>query len=128
MEISDAGGEEARIAALEKKARDMDALVKGLLNELLDLKSIFMKMSRQWGESRVPEITETPAPAVAVSSDGSTIIRPRNARQPDVPAAPAEPAMVRIMQSDGTMKMEPRCGSEKTIDTTGGYRQNRKRS
>jgi hypothetical protein len=27
---------------------------------------------------------------------------------------PAEPAMVRIMQADGTMKMEPRYGDQNT--------------
>ncbi len=45
-----------RIAALEKKMREMEALVKGLTQELLDLKSIAMKMSKQTDERRLQEL------------------------------------------------------------------------
>jgi hypothetical protein len=125
MEISQNDGTEDRLAALEKRARDMDAMVKGLLNELLDLKTISAKMSRQVGEYRAQEPAAAPAPAVAISSDGSTVIRPKSARQPEAPAAPPEPAMVRIMQSDGTMKMEPRYGGQNMVDSA-GFARNRK--
>ena len=47
MESSGSGAGEDRIAALEKKVKEMEALVKGLTQELLDLKSIAMKMSKQ---------------------------------------------------------------------------------
>ena len=140
MEPSATGIPEDRIAALEKKVREMEALVKGLIDELLDFKAIAMKMSRQDGErSRlemkqglVVPVTSSPALAgqsapfsPAASADGSTVIRPRGTRQPDVPVAPAEPAMVRIMQNDGTMKMEPRCGDRNPIDSSGGYGRNK---
>jgi hypothetical protein len=140
MELSATGVPEDRIAALEKKVRDMEALVKGLIDELLDFKAIAMKMSRQDGErSRLemkqgPVVSVTSLPALAgqpsplspaISAGGSMVIRPRGARQPDVPAAPAEPAMVRIMQNDGTMKMEPRCGDRNPIDSSGGYGRNK---
>jgi hypothetical protein len=125
MEISGAGGAEDRIAALEMKSREMDAMVKGLLNELLDLKTVSMKLSREAGQYRVVEYAEAPAPAPAVASDGSTVIRPRNTRQPEVAVAPKEPEMVRIMQNDGTMKMEPRYGAQDHIDSA-GYGRNRK--
>jgi uncharacterized membrane protein len=128
MEISPTDEAEERIAALEKRVRDMDALVRGLLAELLDLKTVAMAMSRQDGErSRgkpvrepVPEPAQETAaaaqpasPAVAVLSEATTIIRPKAVSRQDAPAAPAEPAMVRIMQADGTMKMEKRFGNKK---------------
>ena len=37
---------EDRIAALEKTVTDMEALVKGLTEEFLDLRTIIMKMSK----------------------------------------------------------------------------------
>ncbi|MCX6683507.1 MAG: hypothetical protein NTZ37_02075, partial [Methanoregula sp.] len=140
METSETSVSEDRIVALEKKVREMEALVKGLIQELLDLKSIAMMMSREAGECsrQEPElgpIVQDPAspvladPSTAVSaaapSDSSTVIRPRDACQPDVPAATAEPAMARIMQSDGTMKLEVRCGDRNQIDSSTGYKPTR---
>lgn len=100
----------------------MEALVKGLIAELLDLKTVTGAMSRQDGEDKRQEqkqgtVTTGPpaSPPVAVSSDGSTVIRPKGVSRQDVPDTPAEPAMARIMQADGTMKMEPRYGNKKTI-------------
>jgi hypothetical protein len=118
MENSPTGEEEERIAALENQVRNMDALVKGLIAEMLDIKTVAMAISRQDGEcnSQGPEqgtVVAAPSasPSVAVAADGSTVIRPKGSRQQDLPATPAEPRMVRIMQDDGTMKMEPRYGT-----------------
>ena len=141
MEISQISESEDRIAALEQKLTNMEALVKGLLAELLDIKAVAMTMFRETEEhnrqelKRGPVVWGTPSPmpadpsaspSVADSSEGSTVIRPRGTRQPDVPVAPAEPEMVRIMQTDGTMKLEPRYGEAKHIDSSGGYGRNRK--
>ncbi|MDO9325923.1 MAG: hypothetical protein Q7T80_13320 [Methanoregula sp.] len=132
---------EDRIAALELKLVNMEALVRGLLAELLDFKAVAMAMSREHEEQSRQDLTrrpvvrdtlsvtaEYPSPSlfVAASPDGSTVIRPRSTRQPDLPVAPAEPDMVRIMQTDGTMKLEPRYGEAKHIDSSGGYGRNRK--
>ena len=119
MESSGTGGSDDRIEVLEKKVRQMDALVSGLLTELLDLKSVYTKMSQHLGEYREQEPAESPA-APVTTSDGSTLIRPK-AGKPDLPAAPAEPAMVSIMQPDGTMKMEPRFGEPNTNSSIKGY-------
>jgi uncharacterized membrane protein len=136
METSITGVSEDRIAALEHNVREMEALVRGLVQELLDLKSIARMMSRATGErsNQEPEpgpIVQDSASAaladpstalsVAVPSESSTVIRPRGARRPDLPAATAEPAMARIMQSDGTMKFEVRCGDKSPIDSSTGY-------
>jgi hypothetical protein len=131
------GASEDRIAALEKKVREMEALVKGLTQELLDLKSIAMKMSKQTEERSRQELKRGPivqstqpvgasASSPGISSSGSTVIRPKGARQPDVPAAPEEPAMDMIMQQDGTMKLEPRRGDKNYIVASAGYGRNKK--
>jgi hypothetical protein len=120
MEISGYDGSEERIAALEKKVQNMEPLVKGLVAELLDFKAVAMAMSREAEELSRHELRQGPAvyaaaspspgiPAISIS-DGSTIIRPRGAHPSSAPAAPAEPEMVLIMQTDGTMKLEPRYG------------------
>src|SRR5512137_2060767 len=58
--MESSGASEDRIAALEKKVRDMEALVKGLTQELLDLKSIAMKMSKQTEERSRQEAKRGP--------------------------------------------------------------------
>ena len=133
--MESSGASEDRIAALEKKVRDMEALVKGLTQELLDLKSIAMKMSKQTEERSRQELKRAPivqgAPAVsqaapaAPSVGGSTVIRPKG-RPSDAPAAPAEPVMDMIMQQDGTMKLEPRRGDKDYIVASAGYGRNKK--
>lgn len=132
METSLSAATEDRIAALEKKVREMEALVKGLTQELLDLKSVSMKMNKASEERsrqemmRGPVIQATPsspaASAAIPSASGSTVIRPKGAaRQAEAPAAPPEPAMEMIMQTDGTMKAEPRRGDRDYIVASAGY-------
>jgi hypothetical protein len=131
METGTGAATEDRIAALEKKMREMEALVKGLTQELLDLKSITMKMSKQTDERSRQELRRAPVvqqagqpqavPVASPSASGSTVIRPKAARQPEAPAAPEEPAMDLIMQPDGTMKLEPRRGDKDYIVASAGY-------
>src|SRR5512138_3218976 len=100
METSLSAATEDRIATLEKKIREMEALVKGLTQELLDLKSVAMKMTKQSEERSRQELkrgtivqngpAQTPGPAATSSAGGSTVIRPKGAaRQAEAPAAPA---------------------------------------
>ena len=134
METSLSAATEDRIATLEKKVKEMEALVKGLTQELLDLKSVAMKMTKQSEERSRQELRRGPvvagapaaqqvaAPAAAPAAPGgSTIIRPKGARQAEAPAAPPEPAMDMIMQPDGTMKLEPRRGDKDYIVASAGY-------
>ena len=104
----------------------MDALVKALIEELLDFKAIAIMMSKQAEGLSCQEFTEWPIESVASPSnstpEGSTVIRPKGALQPDVQT---EPSMVRIMQSDGTMKFEIRCGDKNSIDGAKGYGRNK---
>jgi hypothetical protein len=141
METSVTDTSEDRIAALEQKLTEMEPLVKGLIAELLDFRAVARTMFRETEERNRQELKWGPgvqgplssesanlttSPYVAAHSDGCTMIRPRVAHQPDVPVVPAEPEMVLIMQTDGTMKLEPRFGEAKHIDSTGGYGRNRK--
>ncbi|HMK16150.1 MAG TPA: hypothetical protein VK450_04445 [Methanomicrobiales archaeon] len=89
-----------RVSELEKKVREMEALIKGLTNELLDLKSIVERMSSRMEEKR-PVMTRPPG-RVAVSPKG----------QPGEAAPADEGELVRIMQPDGTMKEERRKDSD----------------
>jgi hypothetical protein len=141
METSVTDASEDRIAALEQKLTEMEALVKGLIAELLDFRAVARTMFREteernrqelkWGPvvqgSLSPETVDpTTSPSAVAHADGCTVIRPWVAHPPYVPVAPAEPEMVRIMQTDGTMKLEPRYGEAKHIDSTEGYGRNRK--
>ena len=88
-----------RVNELEKKVREMEALIKGLTNELLDLKSIVERMNSRMEEKRPPAMAR-PTGRVSVSQRGQE-------------AAPAnEGELVRIMQADGTMKEERRKDSD----------------
>ncbi len=116
--------------------RDIEALVKGLTQELLDLKSLAMKMNKQTEERSRQELkrvqagvqdAQTPIAAPGgVSGSSSTVVMRKGARPSDVPAAPPEPTMDMIMQSDGTMKMEPRRGDKNYIVASAGYGRNKK--
>jgi hypothetical protein len=133
IQMMEGSASEDRIAALEKKVREMEALVKGLTQELLDLKSVAMKMSKQTEERRMQELKRGPivqgsqdaAAAPAQSPSGSTVVRPKG-RAPEAPAAPEEPVMDMIMQPDGTMKLEPRRGDKDYIVARAGYGQGKK--
>jgi hypothetical protein len=136
MEISVNGEAEVRISALEKRVRDMEALVRGLTAEMLDLRAITATTSRKDGEHRCQELgpeTVVPAtpipvpagppasPSVPVPPDDRIVIRPRGTNQKNTEVKTEEPEMVRIMQADGTMKMEPRYGDVNSITSSSGY-------
>jgi hypothetical protein len=134
MEISGTGAAtEERIVAIEKKMRDLEALVKGLTQELLDLKSVAMKMSKQTEErSRAelkraqPGVQGAQQQPVTAAGSSSTVVMRKGAKPSDTPAAPPEPAMDMIMQTDGTMKLEPRRGNKEYIVASAGYGRNKK--
>jgi hypothetical protein len=133
MEISGTGAAtEERIVAIEKKMRDMEALVKGLTEELLDLKSVAMKMSKQTEERSRAELKRAqtgmqgaaqPQQVTPAGNPGSssTVVMRKGAKPSDAPPAPPDPAMDMIMQTDGTMKLEPRRGNKEYIVASAGY-------
>ena len=122
MEIQESGKQDDRVAALEKKTEEMNALLKGLMAEMLDFKALANNLARQSAVQRreepapepVVQVTPSPEPASADAApqEHHTVIRVKSAPKPEAAPAPAEPEMVRIMQPDGTMKLEPRRGDK----------------
>ncbi|MCX6691668.1 MAG: hypothetical protein NTW33_06345 [Methanoregula sp.] len=118
-----------RIAALERKNKEQEALLKGITEELLDMKSIVMKLAKASEERSRQELkrvqpivqgAQQPVPGGGAPAGGSTVVmRPKSARQE--PAAPVEQSMDMIMQTDGTMKLEPRRGEKNYIVASAGY-------
>jgi hypothetical protein len=98
-----------KIRGLEQKIMEMQSLVKGLTEELLDLKTVVMKMQ----DERTPKEPKLP-PVRIVTSAQKPAEKPRASVSPapaqprGVPAkAPAsEEEMELIMQPDGTLKPE----------------------
>jgi hypothetical protein len=118
-----------RIAALERKNKEQEALMKGITEELLDMKSIVMKLAKASEERSRQELkrvqpvmmqgAQQPADGGAAGGGSTVVMRPKSARQE--PAPPAEPSMDMIMQTDGTMKLEPRRGEKNYIVASAGY-------
>ena len=115
--------DDERLRELERKVRELEALVKGLTEEVLDLKSVTMKLSREAEERRVKQVaTEGRKAGATLQAEPRAAVEPRVAAVPREPAQPAEKQPVRasqddadmelIMQNDGTLKPEPRKSSE----------------
>jgi hypothetical protein len=129
------GTPDERIALLEKKMKEMEALVKGLTEELLDLKSIAMrlnKVSEQQGlnlKSGKSSLVATPGAGSGAAS-GNVTIRPRvppvRTPEPRVPEPPKEEPMEMIMQPDGTLKPEKRKAGGEYVVASAGYGQKKK--
>jgi hypothetical protein len=118
-----------RIAALERKIRELEALVKGITEELLDLKSVVMKLSKVSEErsrqelKRVQPVVQGAQQQAAggAAPSGGTVVMQRKSARPGEPVKPEAPSMDMIMQQDGTMKLEPRRGDKNYIIASAGY-------
>ena len=115
--------DDERLRELERKVRELEALVKGLTEEVLDLKSVTMKLSREAEERRVKQVaTEGRKAGATLQAEPRAAVEPRVAAVPREPARPTEKQrtaadrsdanMELIMQNDGTLKPEPRRSSE----------------
>lgn len=127
--VSEADDE--RLRDLERKVRELEALVKGLMEEVLDVKTVTMNLSRGLEERKVKPAA-APERKVGATLQAEPRIsaepRPVRAAEPQSPARPvvrqsAKPApddgdMDLIMQNDGTLKPEPRKSSEYIIAST----------
>jgi hypothetical protein len=119
---------EERVASLEKKMKDVEALVKGLTEELLDLKSITMRMNKAREEPRAELRMSKPAAATAAGGQSTVVVPRKPAAPPEVraPAAPVEPEkMDMIMQPDGTLKLEKRQSSDYIVASAGYTKKNK---
>jgi hypothetical protein len=96
-----------KMRELDQKIRELQSLVKGLTEELLDLKTVVMKMQ----EERTPKMPRTPPQKVApLQKPAAEAPKAEVARAAPVPASKArarqEDDMELIMQTDGTLKPE----------------------
>ncbi|NLX48310.1 MAG: hypothetical protein GXY82_00235 [Methanospirillum sp.] len=113
--------DEGRVGTLERRVRELEAVVKGLTEELLDIKALVFKLVKT-AEQREPAPAPRPGrtlPAESSSPAPTILVNPRNADKlslsapADVPAD-AEPTpetadeMDMIMQTDGTIRPEKR--------------------
>jgi hypothetical protein len=111
---------EERIHDLESKMKELEALIKGLTDEMLDLKSILMKVSRRDDERRAA----MPAPR----TPSEVTVRPKRpmavAEQPRPTATKESGEMELIMQTDGTLKPERRSESNNFIVASARFNPN----
>ncbi len=115
---------EERISALERKMRDQDALIKGLTEELLDLKSIAMRLNKVSEQQRTELKMTRPQPG----GGSSTVVVPKRTVPTGARAVPPPPEpekMDMIMQTDGTLKPEKRKSSSDYIVASGAYKKSK---
>lgn len=129
--VPEAGDE--RLRDLERKVRELEAVVKGLTEEILDVKSVAMKLSRDVDERRkapVPTGEKKAEVTLQAEPRAEAVPRPARAAERKTPARPVEkelpapvpeddPDLELIMQNDGTLKPEPRTSSEYIVASTG---------
>jgi hypothetical protein len=116
---------EERISALERKVRDQDALIKGLTEELLDLKSITMRLNKVNEQQR----TELKMTRPSSGAGSATVVVPARSATRVPPPPPPEPEkMDMIMQPDGTLKLEKRKTSSDYIVASAAYSKKGKQS
>ena len=127
--------EDARIGALERRVRELEAVVKGLTEEVLDLKALTLKLAKtaERHEGPAPVRAGTGRTVESPSSAPTILVRPRNAgKLSPLPASPSRPLAVPepapaipagemdlIMQPDGTIKPELRRKNEYIIASNG---------
>ncbi len=139
------GGDDGRVSTLERRVRELEAMVKGLTEEFLDLKALMLKMAKTLEQQEPPPPRRTPPARMAEppAAAPTVMIRPRNAEKLSPSATPvsartpavAESApavspeeMDMIMQPDGTIRPEVRLRNEYIIAPNGfqNKRQDRK--
>lgn len=109
-----------RVTAVERKIKEMEALLKGLTDELLDLKSVAMRLSKS--EERRTE-TRTIKPSSSQSNTVITQKKPvttQSGMRVPQPAPEKEPEkMDMIMQPNGTLAPERRKSSDYIVAAAG---------
>ncbi|PKL59328.1 MAG: hypothetical protein CVV33_08405 [Methanomicrobiales archaeon HGW-Methanomicrobiales-4] len=93
---------EERIERLERKAAEMDALLKGLTDEMLDMKAVVMKMKKDQRPAPVIQAVSPPAPSRNKTSrldDSESGLE----STVSVPVQPPREKVTLKMQPDGTL-------------------------
>jgi hypothetical protein len=102
---------EERIERLERKAAEMEALVKGLTDEMLDMKAVVMKMKKDQRPAPVIQAVIPPAPSRSKASRSNDSESGRES----VVSSPVPPLREKVtlkMQPDGTLAPEREIGDD----------------
>lgn len=97
------GSAEERLARSERRIAELDALVKGLTDEVLDLKAVVMKLKK---DQRPPPVIQAVAPSVARNKGPGLDEEQKAGRDSlsqDSPVQAKEKITLK-MQPDGTLK------------------------
>ncbi len=88
---------EERVERLERRVGELEALVKGLTDEMLDMKAVVMKLKKDQRPAPVIQAVAPPAPS-------RKNIRPDDElAQPSIPVQPPREKVTLKMQPDGTL-------------------------
>lgn len=103
-------GFEGRIRSLETRLMHLEAIIKGLTEELSDIKTSITRITTATEEQSAQ--SANPAPAAEIAA-----FQPQFSAAPQAvqAAAPKREQFDLIMQSDGTLKPERRSGSDFVI-------------
>jgi len=93
---------EERIERLERRAAEMDALLKGLTDEMLDMKAVVMKMKKDQRPAPVIQAVSPPAPSRNKTSRSDDSESGRES-SPSTPVQPPREKVTLKMQPDGTL-------------------------
>lgn len=97
-----------RVRLLERKVADMEALIKGLTDEMLDMKAVVMKLKK---EQRPPPVIQAVAPPISRGKVEREAAEPETeTTKPQAP--PARDKITLKMQPDGTLQPEKESGGE----------------
>lgn len=97
-----------RVRLLERKVADMEALIKGLTDEMLDMKAVVMKLKK---EQRPPPIIQAVAPPISRSKVERENPEPEADAVKPV-SAPVRDKITLKMQPDGTLQPEKETGDD----------------
>ncbi|MCA1916207.1 hypothetical protein [Methanospirillum hungatei] len=97
-----------RVRLLERKVADMEALIKGLTDEMLDMKAVVMKLKK---EQRPPPVIQAVAPPISRSKVERESLEPE-AETVKTVSPPARDKITLKMQPDGTLQPEKESGEE----------------
>ncbi|ABD39802.1 hypothetical protein Mhun_0024 [Methanospirillum hungatei JF-1] len=97
-----------RVRLLERKVADMEALIKGLTDEMLDMKAVVMKLKK---EQRPPPVIQAVAPPISRSKVERESPEPEAETVKPV-SPPIRDKITLKMQPDGTLQPEKESGEE----------------
>ena len=118
---------DGRVGLLERRVADMEALIKGLTDEMLDMKAVVMKLKK---EQRPPPVIQAVAPPISRSKVEREV--PEEDDTKKAQGSSAKDKITLKMQPDGTLQPEKEFGDDIIIasarDARSRYKDQHQRS